>query len=299
VARLSASGSRLTYATFLGGSHQDSAAGIAVSEPYIVFATGKTRSEDFPTTQGAFSTRFGGGDCVFGAYPCQDAFVTKHETLPRCTVSGRVLNSAGTPLADIRIATDDNYSGTTDVNGAYTITGVLSGTYTFAPATLGYFWSPGSRVVTVPPHALEQDYEAHRIQKSMTPVAPSVVAHSERITYTIHLITPTSGIIGFYDHIPTYTTLISSSLSAPAGVVYQSYARAITGTLDLTAAVSQTVSFAVSVTVAGTAHFAPIITNKACIYGLDLGMEDCEWSKEVWVFTYARVIHLPLVMRSG
>jgi uncharacterized repeat protein (TIGR01451 family) len=299
VAKLSAAGSRLSYATFLGGAHQDSIAGIAVAEPNFVYATGKTRSEDLPTTQGAFDTSFGGGSCVLGAYPCRDAFVTKLETLPRCTVSGRVLNSAGKPLADVQIAANDTYSGTTDANGVYTITGVLSGTHTFAPATLGYFWSPSSRVVTVPPDAAEQDFAAHRINKRMTPAAPSVVALGERITYTIHVITPTSGMIAFYDQVPTHTTFVSDSFIAPAGVVYQSSIRAITGTLDLTAAVSQTVSFAVSVTVAGTASFAPLIRNEACIYGLDLGIEDCEWSKEVWVFTYARTIHLPLVMRSG
>ncbi len=299
VAKLNAAGSRLSYATFLGGAHQDSVAGIAVSEPDLLYATGKTRSEDFPTTQGAFDTSFGGGDCIFGAYPCQDVFVTKLETVPRCTVSGRVLNSAGTPLVDVRIAASETYSGTTDADGVYTITGVLSGTHTVAPATLGYFWSPSSRAVTVPPDAAGQDFTAYRIQKRMTPAVPSVVALGERITYTIHVITPTSGMIALYDQVPTYTTFVSGSLNAPAGVVYQSSIRAITGTLDLSAAVSQTVSFAVSVTVAGTANFAPLITNKACIYGLDRGMEDCEWSKEAWIFTYARTIHLPLVMRSG
>ena len=150
----------------------------------------------------------------------------------------------------------------------------------------------------MPPDATEQDYAAHRIQKRMKPAAPPVVTFGDRITYTIHVITPTSGVLVFYDQVPTHTTLVSGSLNAPVGVVYQPSTRAITGTLDLTAAVSQTVSFAVSVTVAGTAHFAPIITNRACIYRLDRGMEDCEWSKDVWVFTYARMIHLPLVMRS-
>lgn len=57
LAQISSDGSRLVYSTYLGGSDRDvSFAGIAVDALRNVYATGTTRSSDFPTTEGAFAT---------------------------------------------------------------------------------------------------------------------------------------------------------------------------------------------------------------------------------------------------
>jgi hypothetical protein len=69
VTKLNASGSRLAYSTFLGGTSGDGGSGIAVGEDGIAYVTGTTTSSDFPTTLGAFDTTFNGGE--------RDAFVTK------------------------------------------------------------------------------------------------------------------------------------------------------------------------------------------------------------------------------
>jgi hypothetical protein len=70
VTKLNASGSALTYSTFLGGADFDGGQGIAV-QGGRAYVTGDTDSSDFPTTQGAYDTTYNGET---------DAFVTKLPT---------------------------------------------------------------------------------------------------------------------------------------------------------------------------------------------------------------------------
>jgi hypothetical protein len=78
VTKISADGSTLLYSTFVGGSGNDTGNAIAVDSSGDAFVAGETTSAtDFPTTNGALQTTFGGGDL--------DAFVFE-------------LNPAGTNL---------------------------------------------------------------------------------------------------------------------------------------------------------------------------------------------------------
>jgi len=61
----------LLYASYLGGSSDDTATGIALDNAGNVYLTGQTTSSDFPFSSGAYQTTFGGGS-TFG-----DAFVAK------------------------------------------------------------------------------------------------------------------------------------------------------------------------------------------------------------------------------
>lgn len=70
VAKLNPNGSRLLYTTYIGGSAEDIAHGIAVDSSGNAYVTGVTRSQDFPTTRGAVQERF-----VTGAI--QNAFVAR------------------------------------------------------------------------------------------------------------------------------------------------------------------------------------------------------------------------------
>ena len=78
VAKLNQDGTALVYSTYLGGSNDnDSAIAIAVDESGSAYVTGQTRSDDFPSTLGAFDKT-----CGTVAEPCSttrqtDAFVTK------------------------------------------------------------------------------------------------------------------------------------------------------------------------------------------------------------------------------
>ena len=56
VSKISADGSSLVYSTLFGGSAPDSPTGIAVDDWGSAYITGSARSEDFPTTAGAFLT---------------------------------------------------------------------------------------------------------------------------------------------------------------------------------------------------------------------------------------------------
>ncbi|MEW5957005.1 MAG: SBBP repeat-containing protein [Chloroflexota bacterium] len=67
VARLTADGATLTYATFLGGSSYDRAEGIAVDTANHAYVTGDTSSYNFPTTFGAFDRMKSGFNDAFVA----------------------------------------------------------------------------------------------------------------------------------------------------------------------------------------------------------------------------------------
>lgn len=67
IARLSADGATLEYATFLGGSDAEVGFGGALGADGRVYLTGWTRSDDFPTTPGAFDRSRNGGEDAFVA----------------------------------------------------------------------------------------------------------------------------------------------------------------------------------------------------------------------------------------
>lgn len=63
-ARLDAAGTALLFSTYLGGSGNDEARGIALDRSGDAYLTGETNSSNFPTTAGAFDRTFGSmGDC--------------------------------------------------------------------------------------------------------------------------------------------------------------------------------------------------------------------------------------------
>lgn len=82
VTKLNASGNGLQYSTFLGGRTDDIGIDIKVDATNNVYVTGTTESSDFPTTDGAYDTSFGGGICggPTNARPCADAFIVKLNT---------------------------------------------------------------------------------------------------------------------------------------------------------------------------------------------------------------------------
>jgi hypothetical protein len=94
VAKLDATGSALSYATFLGGGVDDVGVDIAVDGSGAAYVTGETWSADFPTTVGAFDTTHNGGP---------DAFVVKlnatGSALSYATLLGGSMDDAGWGIA--------------------------------------------------------------------------------------------------------------------------------------------------------------------------------------------------------
>lgn len=97
---------RTVWSTYLGGSRNDAARGIAVDRTGAVYVTGRTSSADFPTTRGVRQRSFGGGPF--------DAFVAK------LAPSGRRLVYS-TYLGDTHY--DEANAIVVDAGGRATITG--------------------------------------------------------------------------------------------------------------------------------------------------------------------------------
>jgi hypothetical protein len=89
VSKLNPTGSALVYSTYLGGSFNDSGAGIAVDSAGNAYVTGLTQSSNFPTTPGAFQTNKASG--TNGS----DAFVTKLNPTGSALVYSTYLGGGG------------------------------------------------------------------------------------------------------------------------------------------------------------------------------------------------------------
>ena len=78
VTKFSSKGDSLIFSTFLGGSNADLIQSIELDDSNYVFVTGQTNSPDFPTTSGAYQTKFGGSS-TSGSYWSNsgDVFLTK------------------------------------------------------------------------------------------------------------------------------------------------------------------------------------------------------------------------------
>jgi uncharacterized protein (TIGR03437 family) len=78
VAKVDPTGSKLLFATYWGGSSSDVAYALAVDAQGSVYIAGGTSSADFPTTAGAFQTKYAGPAADPTAPdPAGDAFVAK------------------------------------------------------------------------------------------------------------------------------------------------------------------------------------------------------------------------------
>jgi hypothetical protein len=93
VAKLNPAGTKLVYATYLGGNSDDMGRGIAVDPSGNAYVTGNTASANFPT-QNPIQATFGGGTC--SEIGCiGDAFVTKLGPTGTSLVYSTYLGGAG------------------------------------------------------------------------------------------------------------------------------------------------------------------------------------------------------------
>jgi hypothetical protein len=78
ITKLNTTGTAIVYSTYLGGSENDAAYGIAIDSSGNAYITGDTTSPNFPITANAFDTTCGvDGNCDVNGYPRNDVFVTK------------------------------------------------------------------------------------------------------------------------------------------------------------------------------------------------------------------------------
>jgi len=90
VTKLNPIGSALVYSTYLGGTKNDEATGIALDAAGNAYVTGRTDSSDFPTSPGAYQTTFSGVLSVYG-----DAFVVKLDPTGSALIYSTYLGGSG------------------------------------------------------------------------------------------------------------------------------------------------------------------------------------------------------------
>jgi hypothetical protein len=282
----------LVYGTYLGGSGGDDGLALALEGAGTLLVAGRTASYDFPMPDGGYDTDHNGNT---------DAFAVRL-AVGQGEVSGRVTDSAGDPVGGVLVRAGSDHYATTGSDGSYTLADLPAGTFSVTVEG-GYFWTPQTRTVSVPPDVTDQDFVGHNARKAVTPASFSgTLFPGTPLTYTIDLVFPDDTPRSFYDAVPTYTTYLPGSLHAPAGVIYEPAVGAngkgaITGPLSFTPGEPFSVTFGVASDVTGSAGFAPQITNRACVYPTGAGLDTCVWSNAVRTFSFARTVYLPLLVR--
>jgi len=286
LALLSKGSDDLTYGSFLGGYDDDGGKRLAPGPMGTVYLAGTTYSADLPLpADGHDPTQNGGAD----------GFIARL-ALGNTNISGRLVDADGAPLAGIAV-TAGTYAVATNSQGQYSFADLPAGTYTVVPGG-SYFWEPAQRIVAGPPDATGQDFVGRSLVKTVTLSSKTqgTLLMGTRLTYTVGLVFPDTTTRDFYDAVPTYTTYIPGSLTAPTGVEYDSVQNAIVGPLMFTPGAPFTVTFAVQTTISGGPDFAPQIVNRACVHtpGNTLLLLAC--SNEVRTSTYVYRIYLPLTL---
>ena len=116
VTKLNATGSALTYSTFLGGQGFDSGSGLAIDSAGNAYVSGSAGSTDFPTTPGAFDTLPDGGSAFISKLNPAGSALVYSTVLDGTSSEGAnaiVLDAAGnawvtgiTNSADLPVTTD-------------------------------------------------------------------------------------------------------------------------------------------------------------------------------------------------
>lgn len=92
-----------------------------------------------------------------------DIFVRDREGEPgpTSTLTGIVtVGDGGTPLPNVTISVQTGHVAETNAAGQYTLSGLVPATYQLTPSLPGYFFTPASRTITVPPGATSQNFVA-------------------------------------------------------------------------------------------------------------------------------------------
>lgn len=118
VTKLNSTGSALVYSTYLSGSANEDAHGIALDASNDAYITGATSSSDFPTTPGVFQTAYQSGG---------DAFVTELDPAGSALVYSTYLGGGSSGGVGIKLDSAGN---------AYVVGGTQSPSF---PTTVGAF----------------------------------------------------------------------------------------------------------------------------------------------------------------
>ena len=128
----------------------------------------------------------GGGNCGLFTIPSWGG-----DEARQLTTNPTDMATDGTQgIAGVAISDSQGHDATTDNDGQYTISGLITGTYTITASLVDHVFSPPSRVVGLPPDATDQDFigELHDIippdAVSDLSAAAGVVPGSVDLTWT-------------------------------------------------------------------------------------------------------------------
>ncbi|HXZ19588.1 MAG TPA: SBBP repeat-containing protein, partial [Candidatus Acidoferrales bacterium] len=127
VTKLNSTATAMVYSTYLGGSGEDGATGVAVDSSGNAYISGGTDTNNataankFPVTPGSFQTTFGGGSngCTMTGGACGDAFLVKINPAGNALVYGTYIGGSGDDLG---------FGVQVDAGGNAYITGVTDST---------------------------------------------------------------------------------------------------------------------------------------------------------------------------
>ena len=150
VAEIDPSATTLLMATFLGGQGWEAASGLALDSDGAVYVTGETQSIDFPVTQSAFQTSFGGQTDTFitkidpatnaaavamGPFSLQFASQDIGSTSPPQTTVLRNMGSAALSISNKTVGPD--FAETDDCGTTVPAASLCTFTITFTPTASG------------------------------------------------------------------------------------------------------------------------------------------------------------------
>lgn len=124
------------------------------------------------------------------------------------TIGGRVTDGRN-PIGGITVQTGQGQTAVTDRNGYYKITGLLPGTYSFAPVRSGFTFAPASRTVTVPPDSRDQNFIL-QVDLALTDI--EVTQGIQNLANDVPLVAEKSTYVRVYGSATPITTKINALL---------------------------------------------------------------------------------------
>ncbi len=138
------------------------------------------------------------------------------------SISGKVTDSGGGPIAGVTISDGAGHSTTTNSQGHYTLSNLDPGTYTITPSKSNHQFSPASRTVTVPPDATSQNFvdpNRHSISGKVTDGNGNAIADvpvlCQGLTWNTTTKTDSNGNYRFSNLVPGFY-----QIQAPSGSPY-------------------------------------------------------------------------------
>jgi len=129
--------------------------------PHITNTDFQQASADFtPSATGGYYLGFHGYSPAGTWFLFVDTVALDIASAPTYSVSGRVTDGSGNPISGVTISDGAGHATTTGSSGNYTLSGLPAGVYTLTPSKSNYTFSPTSRIVSVPPSKIAQDFVA-------------------------------------------------------------------------------------------------------------------------------------------